>query len=179
MLKIAPNPDAAYEICTIFALDCRSLPKHNSSSIDTRNYELSEMRFTPDHYNSSSSRMLSGQTSRTSTFSGGNFSLNEISHRESNRNLNVATHYDGSANFSISNHTFKRHDKHANVIEESGDDYEEEYEEDSDENNNGNFYLSPPGAKHATYILPSFTETFHRNQTTVRLKQFHIYRIIN
>lgn len=24
MLKIAPNPDAAYEICTMFALDCTS-----------------------------------------------------------------------------------------------------------------------------------------------------------
>jgi len=44
MLKIAPNPDAAYEICTIFAPDCKRQLKdrlnyNNASSRNDDDYE--------------------------------------------------------------------------------------------------------------------------------------------
>jgi hypothetical protein len=43
MLQIAPNPDAAYEICTIFALDCKSQSRtenrYNFTSSSKESYE--------------------------------------------------------------------------------------------------------------------------------------------
>lgn len=40
MLKIAPNPDAAYEICTIFAPDCkRQLKDGLNYNASSRNYD--------------------------------------------------------------------------------------------------------------------------------------------
>lgn len=43
MLKIAPNPDAAYEICTIFAPDCKRQLK------DRMNYSASSSRNDDDY----------------------------------------------------------------------------------------------------------------------------------
>jgi len=43
MLQIAPNPDAAYEICTMFALDCKpqlkTENKYNFTSFPKESYE--------------------------------------------------------------------------------------------------------------------------------------------
>jgi len=54
MLKIAPNPDAAYEICTMFALDCkaqlRTKDRYNFTSSPKETYgEITEENSNENH----------------------------------------------------------------------------------------------------------------------------------
>lgn len=160
MLKIAPNPDAAYEICTVFAPDCRHQsrthrPNDNSSSGGSRGYESYGTRST----SSSRATIIPGSTSHVSTTSSGVFSIGGLAHRESALNANVS---DGSL---TANGTSGGRESYENAIGESEYDYEEEDE-------NGNFYTSPHVRfTNVTYVLrPTMESTvIVRNHSTVRV----------
>lgn len=175
MLKIVPNPDAAYEICTVFAPNCRYQSRHRSniSSDGSRDYGSSfGMRLTSSDRYKSSSRIVPKQTSHTSTSSGDSFSIDGVSHRESDLRTNVSNYdrYGIPATFTTSNDTVGRHEEYESVIGESEYDYEEENEKDSDEDEYGDFYISPHGSTNVTYVLRPTMETSVRNQTTVHIK---------
>lgn len=166
MLKIAPNPDAAHEICTVFAPDCKQ-PWHrvhyNSSSSGNRGYESPGIRSKPSGHYESSSRITPASANRTSNSSSA-FSTYSLPHRESNLNTNISV-YNGSAASSTFNVTLGRRE---NAIRENEYDYEEGNEEESDEDENGNFYTSPHERfTNVTYVLKPTMDTFVRNQTTV------------
>lgn len=172
MLKIAPNPDAAYEICTVFAPDCRQQWRqrlnHSSSSSGSRSHESSGTQSTSST-NYKSFPETTTENSHTSVSSSGSFSIAGVSRRESeNLNANFSSHnsYNNSATTFASNNTFGRRKEG-----ESEYDYEEENEEDSDEDENGDFYgFSSRGPANITYVLRPTMETSVRNHTTVHLK---------
>lgn len=181
MLKIAPNPDAAYEICTVFAPDCRyqwrQRLNHSSSSSGSRSHGLFGTYSTSStHY--SFPETTTEQPSHTYISPSGSSSLAGVSLRESeNLNANFSNYdrYNVPATSSVSNSTFRRQKEYESAIGESEYDYEEENEEDSDEDENGNingFYSR--GSSNITYVLRPTMDTSVRNHTTVYLGLIHV-----
>lgn len=174
MLKIAPNPDAAYEICTIFAPDCRyqwtrgsnysSSPSGSRHQGSFRTYSTSYRSF-PE--------ITTEQSSHTSASPSGSFPITDASRREPenfNANLSNYNRYNVHTTPLVPKNTFRRQNEHESAIGESEYDYEEENEEDSDEDEDGNAYnFSHHGPPNITYVLRPTMDTSVRSHTTVHL----------
>lgn len=184
MLKFAPNPDAAYEMCTIFAPDCRyrwrQRSNYSSPSSDNRSHGSFGIHSTSSTHYKSFSEITTEQPSHT--FASSSFPIAGVSSRESENlkaNLSNYDRYNDPATEVASNNTFRRRKEYESVIGESAYDYEEENEEDSDEDENEDFYgFFPRGPANITYVLRPTMETSIRNHTTVRLELIKLKRSV-
>lgn len=132
MLKIAPIPDAAYEICTIFAPDCRNQSRHRYGQIDysnMRNYGPLA-RTTSSTYYEGSRNIDTDQSNRSTNFSGEILSTSRP-YYESKYNINASSHYGQNENLT------KR--------------VENDYDEGSEEENEVEDYILVYGAPNETY----------------------------
>ena len=160
MLKIAPIPDAAYEICTALAPDCRNTRhrfKHGDY-LNSRNYG-SLLRTTVSTYREGTS-IGDSQTVPTSSYAGEAFSTSRSYYQASNNNLDLSENYGGT---SRPNASYNERDENiVREIEEYEDGSEDRVEDVEDEYNN--LAYKPANVTHAAR---STVATFLQNQSAV------------
>lgn len=162
MLKIAPIPDAAYEICTTFASDCRNRSRHrfeHGGYLNARNYSPL-LRTTVSTYHEDTS-ISDSQTVPRSSYAGEAFSTSRSYYQASNNNLDLFENY--GRRTSRPNASYNEQDE--NIVKET-EDYEDGSEgriEDIEDEYN-NLAYKPANVTHVTR---STVGTFLRNQSAV------------
>lgn len=153
MLKIAPIPDAAYEICTIFAADCRNHTRHRFTTM--RNNSPTIRTTSSTYYEGAS------QTIRSSSYAGEAFSTTRSYYETNYNNLNSSQNY-GRISSTISKLNVSYNEENENLKrtdEENGSEEENSWIEDNDDYN---YRLV-----NASYASRSTTDTHLRNQSAV------------
>ena len=154
MLKIAPIPDAAYEICTIFAADCRNHTRHRFTNM--RNYSPVIRSTTSSTYYEGAS-----QTIRSSSYAGEAFSTTRSYYEANYNNLNSSQNY-GRISSTMSKLNVSYNEENGNLKktdDESGSEEERAWIEDNEDYN----YR----AENASHASRSTTDAYLRNQSAV------------
>lgn len=157
MLKIAPIPDAAYEICTIFAPDCRNHSRHRLTNL--RNYSPMIHSTSPTYYEGAS------QSIRSSSYAGEAFSTTRSYYETNYNNLNSSQNY-GRTSSTISKLNVSYNEENENLKETDDENDENESEEENtwiEDNEDYNYNR----LVNATYATRSTTDTYLRNQSAV------------
>lgn len=154
MLKIAPIPDAAYEICTIFAADCRNHTRHRFTNL--RNYSPMIRTTSSTYYEGAS------QTIRSSSYAGEAFSTTRSYYETNYNNLNSSQTY-GRTSSTISKLNVSYNEENENpkkTDDENGSEEENVWIEENEDYN----YRPVNASMHASR---STTDTYLRNKSAV------------
>lgn len=169
MLKIAPIPDAAYEICTVFATDCRNHTRHRfgqSGYSNARNYGP-VVHTTSSTYHGGTTGIDASQIVQSSNYAGEALSTSRSYYETKYNNRNSSRSYGRTSAISGLNASYNEQDE--NLVKETEEDYgagSEDGNENVSVEDNDDYNLSYRPVN-ATYESRPTVETLLYNHSTV------------
>lgn len=162
MLKIAPIPDAAYEICTIFAPNCRSQSRQSGHS-NMRNYDPVVRTTSSTYYESTN--IGDSQTVPSSSYTVKPFSTAGSYYETNYDNLHPPRSYGRTSERSGPNVSYNEQDE--NLVKGTENDYENGSEEGNEDTEDSDNYKLAYRPVNVTYAARPTVETFLNNQSAV------------